>query len=345
MGWGWGGWHFISLLNTISVSCVPEKRTGTVGITDVSGADPVLQIQHGTATMVRQTNRRRAPAVKAGYSQLHWMRLCTEQEDLTDGVGLADPDDEDGWPTFTVAQVRQHNTRDDAWMVLRGRVYNVTRYMEYHPGSVEEIMRAAGDDATALFHEVHPWVNAEGMLEACCVGKLAMATPTKALPRRSIAGTAVGTALDPDEYRPFTVSATRPAGDDSVLLRFALPEGVRLGLSVGEFVHVVAADAGPQAAERAYTPVSDPGDEGSFELLVRACVRGKLSPRLADATEGSVFQMRGPRCVSHAHTSAARPALARAVRHPARRRRSQRLRGLRCVRQGPVQAAGAARRA
>ena len=49
-------------------------------------------------------------------------------------------------------------------------MYNITPYKDYHPGGVPELMRAAGRDGTRLFAEVHPWVNWEGMLEACLVG-------------------------------------------------------------------------------------------------------------------------------------------------------------------------------
>lgn len=33
-------------------------------------------------------------------------------------------------------------------------------------------MRAAGREGEALFMEVHPWVNWEGMLAGCCLGVL-----------------------------------------------------------------------------------------------------------------------------------------------------------------------------
>lgn len=35
-----------------------------------------------------------------------------------------------------------------------GFVYNVSPYMEYHPGGEDELMRAAGADGTDLFNEV-----------------------------------------------------------------------------------------------------------------------------------------------------------------------------------------------
>lgn len=35
-----------------------------------------------------------------------------------------------------------------------GLVYNVTPYMEYHPGGEDELMKAAGTDGTDLFDQV-----------------------------------------------------------------------------------------------------------------------------------------------------------------------------------------------
>lgn len=38
--------------------------------------------------------------------------------------------------------------------VVLGRVYNVTPYLEFHPGGIPEIMRGVGRDGTDLFDEV-----------------------------------------------------------------------------------------------------------------------------------------------------------------------------------------------
>jgi cytochrome b involved in lipid metabolism len=40
-----------------------------------------------------------------------------------------------------------------------GNVYNITPYLDYHPGGVDEIMKGAGIDGTTLFQEIHSWVN------------------------------------------------------------------------------------------------------------------------------------------------------------------------------------------
>ena len=55
------------------------------------------------------------------------------------------------------------------------QVYNVTPYLNFHPGGLDWIMKGAGLDATTLFNKYHAWVNAEFMLEKCVVGHLAAA--------------------------------------------------------------------------------------------------------------------------------------------------------------------------
>ena len=57
-------------------------------------------------------------------------------------------------------------------MALNGAVYNVTHYMDYHPGGWDELVKGAGRDATDMFNEIHKWVNYQSLLEACLVGKL-----------------------------------------------------------------------------------------------------------------------------------------------------------------------------
>jgi len=62
-------------------------------------------------------------------------------------------------------EVRKHSSKDDAWMVVAGMVYNVTPYLQFHPGGVDELMRGAGSDATELFMEAHRWVTPVTMLQ------------------------------------------------------------------------------------------------------------------------------------------------------------------------------------
>ncbi|XP_062395206.1 cytochrome b5 reductase 4 [Sardina pilchardus] len=104
-------------------------------------------------------------ALKPGHSLMDWIRLTKSGRDMTGLRGrLID---------VTEEELRKHNKKNDCWTCIRGMVYNITAYMDFHPGGEEELMRAAGIDGTDLFDQVHRWVNYESMLKECLVGRMA----------------------------------------------------------------------------------------------------------------------------------------------------------------------------
>jgi cytochrome-b5 reductase len=70
---------------------------------------------------------------------------------------------------FTPEEVKKHKTVEDCWMILNGKVYDITKYISFHPGG-KTIMGAAGKDGTELFNKYHPWVNANFLLEKYQIG-------------------------------------------------------------------------------------------------------------------------------------------------------------------------------
>ena len=56
---------------------------------------------------------------------------------------------------FTRKEVSTHNTDNDAWIIIRGDVYDVTDFKESHPGGKKVVMRYAGKDATEEFEMLH----------------------------------------------------------------------------------------------------------------------------------------------------------------------------------------------
>lgn len=104
--------------------------------------------------------------LKPGRSLMDWIRLTKSGADLTGVKGKL--------IEVTEEELANHNKKDDCWVCIRGLVYNVSPYMEYHPGGVEELMKAAGSDGTDLFDQVHRWVNYESMLKECLVGRMAV---------------------------------------------------------------------------------------------------------------------------------------------------------------------------
>lgn len=60
-----------------------------------------------------------------------------------------------GGKSYTMSEVERHNSREDAWIVISGKVYDITSWIPIHPGGYI-IMEGVGRDATDLFERVHP---------------------------------------------------------------------------------------------------------------------------------------------------------------------------------------------
>ncbi|XP_057545703.1 cytochrome B5-like protein isoform X2 [Amaranthus tricolor] len=51
---------------------------------------------------------------------------------------------------YTKAEISLHNKRTDCWVIIKDKVYDVTSYVEEHPGG-DAILTHAGDDSTEGF--------------------------------------------------------------------------------------------------------------------------------------------------------------------------------------------------
>ncbi|KAJ4300646.1 hypothetical protein N0V88_003331 [Collariella sp. IMI 366227] len=97
-------------------------------------------------------------------------------------------------PSFTLADVQKHNKPDDIWLVIHNKgmsrllsnynirrpsahqiiaVYDVTKYLEDHPGGVAVLHEVAGTDATEAFEEVGHSAEANDELAAIYLSDLA----------------------------------------------------------------------------------------------------------------------------------------------------------------------------
>ncbi|KAM0938433.1 putative cytochrome b5-like heme/steroid binding domain, cytochrome b5, heme-binding protein [Dioscorea sansibarensis] len=52
---------------------------------------------------------------------------------------------------LTKEEVSLHNTRNDCWIIVKDKVYDVTPYVEEHPGG-DAILKHAGGDSTEGFY-------------------------------------------------------------------------------------------------------------------------------------------------------------------------------------------------
>uniref|UniRef100_A0A1E1X106 Putative cytochrome b5-like heme/steroid binding domain protein n=1 Tax=Amblyomma aureolatum TaxID=187763 RepID=A0A1E1X106_9ACAR len=69
-------------------------------------------------------------------------------------------------------EVAKHTSENDCWCIFDGKVYDITRYLDMHPGGRRHLLEYAGMDLTDEFLRVHPWVNAQFLLKSLCVGRL-----------------------------------------------------------------------------------------------------------------------------------------------------------------------------
>lgn len=49
--------------------------------------------------------------------------------------------------------MNRHNSEEDCWLIIDGKVVDVGSYINEHPGGVSVIMAHAGKDGSKAFHE------------------------------------------------------------------------------------------------------------------------------------------------------------------------------------------------
>ncbi|CAK7214993.1 hypothetical protein SBRCBS47491_002338 [Sporothrix bragantina] len=55
---------------------------------------------------------------------------------------------------YTYQDVAEHNTNKDLFMVIHDKVYDVTKFIDEHPGGEEVLLDVGGQDATEAFEDV-----------------------------------------------------------------------------------------------------------------------------------------------------------------------------------------------
>ncbi|XP_071381225.1 cytochrome b5 type B [Centroberyx affinis] len=81
---------------------------------------------------------------------------------------------ESGVKYYTLEEIRAHNVSKDTWLIIHDKVYDITGFLEEHPGGEEVLLEQAGADATESFEDVGHSTDAREMLEQYFVGELHM---------------------------------------------------------------------------------------------------------------------------------------------------------------------------
>jgi hypothetical protein len=80
-----------------------------------------------------------------------------------------------GEKTYSPAEVAKHTTDTDCWVILHDKVYDVTDFLDDHPGGKKAIMIYAGKDATKEFDMLHKMDILTKYAAEYCLGPLVVA--------------------------------------------------------------------------------------------------------------------------------------------------------------------------
>ena len=147
-----------------------------------------------------------------------------------------------------------HITDGSCWFVHEGKVYDVTTYLDDHPGGAESILLEAGGDATVEFNAIHS-LKAKSMLENYYIGDLEESEkkakkevpvgrePVVHVRKPSQVPEIVEapSALNPKAKIRCELTERVELNHNTLLLRFALPSpDQKLGLPVGQHMYLYA---------------------------------------------------------------------------------------------------------
>ncbi|RUO95630.1 cytochrome b5-like heme/steroid binding domain-containing protein, partial [Jimgerdemannia flammicorona] len=74
--------------------------------------------------------------------------------------------------TLTAADVARHNSKKSLYLIVHEKVYDVTKFIDEHPGGEEVLLDEGGKDATEAFEDVGHSDDARELLKGLFVADL-----------------------------------------------------------------------------------------------------------------------------------------------------------------------------
>ncbi|KAF8607485.1 cytochrome b5 [Ceratobasidium sp. AG-I] len=105
---------------------------------------------------------------------------------------------------ITLEQLKEHTKKDSFYTLIHGKVYDVTKFLDEHPGGDEVITAEGGKDATEAFEDVGHSDEAREILQGLYVGDFE------------------GAPLSAPKINP-SPSQNKPASADSGSITYFLP--------------------------------------------------------------------------------------------------------------------------
>jgi len=73
---------------------------------------------------------------------------------------------------YRLEDVAQHADAQDLWIAIHNKVYDITKFLEEHPGGLEVLLENAGQEATYAFEDVGHSLDARDLLSQYYIGDL-----------------------------------------------------------------------------------------------------------------------------------------------------------------------------
>ncbi|PGH09184.1 hypothetical protein GX51_00938 [Blastomyces parvus] len=73
---------------------------------------------------------------------------------------------------LTFKELAEHNTKKDLYVTIHDKIYNVSSFVDEHPGGEEVLLDVGGQDATEAFEDVGHSDEAREILDGLLIGKL-----------------------------------------------------------------------------------------------------------------------------------------------------------------------------
>ena len=82
---------------------------------------------------------------------------------------------------YTLEEVSEHNNEKSLWLVVDGKVYDVTSFLEKHPGGRNAFLKYAGKDVTKTFKSISKHMASDTLpkfMESLCIGTVQPPQPS-----------------------------------------------------------------------------------------------------------------------------------------------------------------------
>jgi cytochrome b involved in lipid metabolism len=73
---------------------------------------------------------------------------------------------------YSYAEVKKHNNNKSCWIIIHNEIFDVTKFLNEHPGGEEVLLEQAGKDASEPFEDVGHSTDAREMMKKYKVGEL-----------------------------------------------------------------------------------------------------------------------------------------------------------------------------